>query len=205
MNQSKLPIWKKSMLRFLNVSNICDILLEIQDNGDMHGYDYGESGYYQDYKELFDELSEGAYILSEALEEWGDLDLTDNWNDMAVTLLGYKEQVLGYETVEADYFAMCNTYEEDLAVQEAEKRITRLTKDMMIKVFRKVLITLTLFYDIKAAHDCLTSIVYELDQKGALLSKKNDIINQLYDDLTGKNGEDFDQLISQLPQRMWIE
>ena len=62
-----------------------------------------------------------------------------------------------------------------------------------------------MFFDIKAAHDCLTSIVEELDYRGAMLEEKNNRINQLYEDLTGKNGEEFDRIIEQIPQRMWIE
>lgn len=205
MKQSARPMWKKSMLQSFSLYNIKDFLYEIGDNGDCYGYDrceQGESGYYQEYKELFDELSAGAYALREAMESY---DLEDNWDDMAVALLGYQQRVLGFDSVEDDYFAMLNTYQEDFAVEEAEKRIKHLSKDEMIRTFRKVLVTLTLFYDIKAAHDCLTSIVEELDYRGAMLAEKNNRINQLYEDLTGKNGEEFDAIVELIPQRMWIE
>lgn len=193
------------MLQSFSLYNIKDFLYEIGDNGDCYGYDrceQGESGYYQEYKELFDELSAGAYALREAMESY---DLEDNWDDMAVALLGYQQRVLGFDSVEDDYFAMLNTYQEDFAVEEAEKRIKHLSKDEMIRTFRKVLVTLTLFYDIKATHDCLTSIVEELDYRGAMLAEKNNRINQLYEDLTGKNGEEFDAIVELIPQRMWIE
>lgn len=193
------------MLQSFSLYNIKDFLYEIGDNGDCYGYDrceQGESGYYQEYKELFDELSAGAYALREAMESY---DLEDNWDDMAVALLGYQQRVLGFDSVADDYFAMLNTYQEDFAVEEAEKRIKHLSKDEMIRTFRKVLVTLTLFYDIKAAHDCLTSIVEELDYRGAMLAEKNNRINQLYEDLTGKNGEEFDAIVELIPQRMWIE
>ena len=62
-----------------------------------------------------------------------------------------------------------------------------------------------MYYDIKAAHDCLTSIVEELDERGALLEQKNERINLLYKDLTGKSGEAFDEEIKNLPPRMWVE
>jgi hypothetical protein len=64
---------------------------------------------------------------------------------------------------------------------------------------------LTLFFNIKAAHDCLTSIVEELDERGALLQKKNDEINRVYEDLTGANEAEFDRIIANVPQRMWVE
>jgi glyoxylate carboligase len=67
------------------------------------------------------------------------------------------------------------------------------------------MVTLLIYFDIKAAHDCLTSIVQELDAKGALLERKNAAIDHLYQDLTGKNEADFDRLVATLPQRMWVE
>lgn len=201
MKQSKTPIWKKSILADLSLSQIYDHLYEINDNGDCFGYDRDEDGYYQDYKELFDELAAGAYDLMEAMDE---TDLDEHWDDMTVALLGYRERVLGYDSIEADYFGML-CCEENWAADEASKRIQRLTKDEMLRVFRKVMVVLVCYLEIKAAHDALTAIVDELDERGALLSAKNDIINDLYKDLTGANGATFDAMVENLPQRMWLE
>lgn len=202
MKRSKIPLWKKSMLQFLNLGDISECLWEIVENGDMYGYDREESEYYQEYKEQFDELSACAYSLSEALNEY---DIQENWNDMTVALLGYQQTVLGYDFEEADYFRMLDPFDEDFAAEEAEKRLLRLNKHDLIRIFRKVMVTLVLFFDIKAAHDCLTSIVEELDYRGAVLEEKNNQINLLYTDLTGKSAEIIDSLVSQLPQRMWVE
>ena len=75
----------------------------------------------------------------------------------------------------------------------------------MIRCFRKVMVTLLLFFDIKAAHDCLTSIVEELDTKGALLQDKVDAMNRLYRKLDENDQEEFDSLLKNIPQRMWVE
>jgi hypothetical protein len=182
MKESKRPLWKKSMLQTLNLDDIMEYLGEISDNGDMYGYErgeQGESGYYQEYKEQFDELSAGACTLYDALR---DYDMREHWDDMTVALLGETQKVLGFDVLEADYFAMLSRWDEDLAVEEAVKRIERLTKRDLIKCFRSVLAALVSFYDIKAAHDCLTSIVEELDERAAYM--KN-------------NG--------QAPQRAWVE
>lgn len=202
MKQSKAPIWRKSILRYLDYSSICDWLYEIAENGDPFGYDSDVTGYYQDYKDQFDELSVGAYSLLEAL---GEYDIEENWDDMTVTLLGYREKVLGYDAAEADYFYMADPYCEDLAVREAEKRLMRLTKSELIRIFRRVMSTLVMFFDIKAAHDCLTSIVQELDEHSAVFAQKDAEINRLYKDLTGRNAEQFDAIVDNLPQRMWVE
>lgn len=207
MEQSKRPLWKKSMLKTLNYYDVAEYLVEIGNNGDPYGYERDESGYYQEYKEQFDELSGSANRLWEALNEYDHLSacaLHDVWDDMTVALLGYQEKVLGYDQAEEDYYAMLSCHE-DFAVEEAEKRLIRFTKEQLISNFRRVLTTLILFFDIKASHDCLTSIVEELDFRGAILEQKNEQINKLYEDLTGSGAEEFDKIIKGIPPRMWVE
>ena len=51
------------------------------------------------------------------------------------------------------------------------KRIERLSKRDIISCFRKVMTTLILFFDIKTAHDCLTAIVEELDERAAAMER----------------------------------
>ncbi|MBQ8965881.1 hypothetical protein [Ruminococcus sp.] len=211
MKQSKTPLWKKSCLgSSLSFENIVEWLDEIGDNGDAYGYeDSSIEGYYNEYKDQFDELAAGAYTMWERLSEYdycgGEYnEYCEIWDDMTVNLLGELYTVYGFNPAELDYFKLSG-FEETLAMQEAEKRLMRLTKQQLIRNFRKVLMTLVMFFDLKAAHDCLTSIVEELDEKGALLERKNERINALYSDLTGKSGEAFDEEIAHLPPRMWVE
>ena len=53
MKQTRNPLWKKSMLQRLNLSDITDELSEISENGDLYGYDKREIGYALEYKALF--------------------------------------------------------------------------------------------------------------------------------------------------------
>ena len=171
MKQSERPIWRKSMLQTLNLDSICEYLDEISESGDAYGYETDNeyhtdrTGYYQEYKELFDDLSDGAYRLVETLRS---LDLREHWDDMTVALLGKTHSVFGYDVMQEDYDGMLS-FCEDLAVEEAMKRIEQLNKKEMIRCFRRVLTTLILFFDIKASHDCLTSIVTELDERAAMM------------------------------------
>lgn len=169
MKQSEIPLWRKSMLQHINLADIEQTLYEISENGDMFGYESDESGYYQEYKEQFDELAFGASELLDALYEH---DLQEHWDDMTVALLGNTHTVLGFDTVEADYFHMVDPFCEDLAVQQAQKRLERLTKAELIRIFRSVLGVLVSFFDLKAAHDCLTSIVQELDEKSIIMERQ---------------------------------
>ena len=121
----------------------------------------------------------------EAMHEANDLWNYDEdnsiWDDVTVSVLGPIYTVLGYDNAERDYWAMVNGYEEDLAVEEARKRLARLTKDELIRRTSKVMQCIALFWDIKASHDCLVSIVSELDERAAIM----------------KNG--------QAAGRMWVE
>ena len=202
MKQSETPLWRKSIIENLDLSSIMDYLCEIDENGDMYGFDREESGYYQDYKEMFDELSVGAYHMQNALSEY---DIQENYDDMVVALLGATHNIWGYDSTECDYFRLLGPFDEDRAEEAAIKRIKRLTKDEMIRTFQRVLRILVLFFDIKASHDCLTAVVEELDNHAAVLYEKNRKIDQLYEDLTSKNEAQFDSLIENLPQRMWVE
>ena len=87
--------------------------------------------------------------------------------------------MLGYDTVETDYFHMVDPFCEKLAVQEAQKRLERLTKAELIRTFRSVMAVLVSFFDLKAAHDCLTSIVQELDEKAIIMETRlNNILKE---------------------------
>ena len=183
MKESKRPIWRKSMVQTLNLESIYEYLDEIAESGDAYGYETNSeyhtdrNGYYKEYKELFDDLSDGAYLLGETLR---DSETREYWDDMTVALLGTTHKVLGYDVPSLDYAKMLS-FCEDLAIEEATKRIERLSKKDMIRCFRRVLTTLILFFDIKASHDCLVSIVTELDERAAMM----------------KNGT--------APQRAWVE
>lgn len=169
MKRSEIPLWRRSMLQHLNLADIEEALNEIFQNGDMFGYESDESGYYQEYKEQFDELAFGA---SELLDTLHEHDLQEHWDDMTVALLGETHTVLGFDAVEADYYHMVDPFCEDLAVQLAQRRLERLTKAELIRTFRSVLGVLVSFFDLKAAHDCLTSIVQELDEKAIIMERQ---------------------------------
>ncbi len=174
MKQSKTPLWKKSCLKNLRFDDVLEYLDEITDDGDCYGYERGDTGYYLEYKEQFDELAAGACDLAESIRAVNDLYGYDAdgsvWDDVLVTILGNVHTVLGYDGGEYDYYDMLNSFEEDLAVKEARKRLSRLTKEVMIDMISKVMQCVTLFWDIKASHDCLVSIVDELDNRAAIMA-----------------------------------
>jgi len=193
------------MLEDLNLDEIREQLSIIEDAGDPYGYEceaFEQSKYYYEYKDLFDDLSCMAYQLEEAIDE--SYIVKENWDDMTVALLGETSTILGYDSEEIQYEELVNAYDDSEAVRLAENRILKLTKKDMLFCFRRVLGTLMAFYDLKTAYDCLSSVVNELEEKGAILEQKNEEINRLYSDFTNKN---LDKVIGSISPncRLWVE
>lgn len=199
------PIWKKSMLDGLDLGSIQNELYDMSENGDCWGYDDRDEGsYYDEFRELFNEIAAGATDLNEAIDSrCGMMDGT--WDDLTVGMLGDTQRVLGFDTVERDYYRMTEPYMEDWAQDEACKRVEHWTKREMMGNFKFVLSTLVSYLDLKAASDTMLAVVAELDYRGAMLEEKTNRIDQIYSDITGKSAEQFEKEMENLPQRMWVE
>lgn len=199
------PIWKKSMLDGLDLGSIQNELYDMSENGDFYGYDDRDEGsYYDEFRELFNEIAAGATDLNEAIDSWRGM-MDGAWDDMTVGMLGETQRVLGFDTVERDYYRMTEPYMEDWAQDEACKRVEHWTKREMMGNFKFVLSTLVSYLDLKAASDTMLAVVAELDYRGAMLEEKTNRIDQIYSDITGKSAEQFEKELENLPQRMWVE
>lgn len=199
------PIWKKSMLDGLDLGSIQNELYDMSENGDFYGYDDRDEGsYYDEFRELFNEIAAGATDLNEAIDSWRGM-MDGAWDDMTVGMLGETQRVLGFDTVERDYYRMTEPYMEDWAQDEACKRVEHWTKREMMGNFKFVLSTLVSYLDLKAASDTMLAVVAELDYRGAILEEKTNRIDQIYSDITGKSAEQFEKELENLPQRMWVE
>lgn len=199
------PIWKKSMLDGLDLGSIQNELYDMSENGDFYGYDDRDEGsYYDEFRELFNEIAAGATDMNEAIDSWRGM-MDGAWDDMTVGMLGETQRVLGFDTVERDYYRMTEPYMEDWAQDEACKRVEHWTKREMMGNFKFVLSTLVSYLDLKAASDTMLAVVAELDYRGAILEEKTNRIDQIYSDITGKSAEQFEKELENLPQRMWVE
>lgn len=165
-------MWKHTLLQNLDYGTISDRLEEIAESGDYYGYsgpDLGE--YYEEYRPLFDELSFGATELLEGLTEYNYFTherLANQWDDCTVALLGNVITVNGYEDDRIDYRSITQ-FEQTLGVEEAEKRLLRLSKKELISLFRRVMTTIVCYADIKGSYDTLAAVVNELDERAAIM------------------------------------
>lgn len=164
------PIWQRTILEHLSMREIGNYLEEIAESGDCYGYQGEDRGeYYEEYRELFDELAMGVSDLLDEIsrmEEYGQSEEL-HWNDFTVALLGDKYKVRGYNDDRDDLCAM-PPEDEDYAVKMAQKRLEKMTKADLIKAFAQVMELLMRYVDIKAAYDTLAAVVVELDNRAAM-------------------------------------
>ena len=76
--------------------------------------------------------------------------------------------VNGYEADGIDYRSITQ-FEQTLGVEEAEKRLLRLSKKELISLFRRVMTTIVCYADIKGSYDTLAAVVNELDERAAIM------------------------------------
>lgn len=124
--------------------------------------------------------------------------------------------MLGFDTYEGDYYGLEPGYESRKAEETAAEKLKRLTKDQLLRLmgqaFRVAVQFLALrsrYADLKAAMDILR------EQNTALLQQVKEI-EELYDKAEAEGFSQYeyirkdsekalDRLLSQLPDRAWIE
>lgn len=161
-----------------------------------------------EFRMAFTDLDGKAYQLIERLQE--DL-IREDYDDCTVALIGNRYESVGYDSYEEDYFHL-TSYEAELAQTEAGKRLMRHTKAEMISTFGQCLGTLIAFLDLRQQYDYLKAAMDVLRDENTSLLKLIKEIDEAYDaaEEVGFNSwyaeaRRFDQLVRELPERMWIE
>lgn len=155
----------------------------------------------------FTSLSYKADQLNRAIEEFTDWDddVGQKYDDCTVALLGNRYDVLGFDTMEEDYFSLCR-YEQDLAETEAGKRIMRWTKKEMISNIGQAMGIHWAFYDLYNQYQSLQT---ELDilrgESQAILETIKAIESAYEEGLETDSWRKLDRLAATLPQKFWIE
>ena len=123
------------------------------------------------------------------------------YDDCTCALIGNRYSMVGYDSMEEDYYALCE-YEERLAQTEAGRRLMRLTKADMIATIGQCVGVAMAYQDLrlqfeyaKAAMDVQMGI--NLD-----LLKVATGISEAYD---GEDWRTLERLAAQLPERTWVE
>lgn len=165
-----------------------------------------------EFKMAFAELEGRAENLARTLEDigWYEKDGVE-FDDCLVALIGNRYEIIGFDSVEEDYFSLCD-YEEDLAYTEAGKRLTRLTKkEMLSRIGQTVGITMAIL-DLRHQYDYLKATMDILRGENQSILKVIKEIEEVYKQAEAVNFDEWyastqklNQLIAMLPDRAWLE
>lgn len=108
------------------------------------------------YRAQFSMLADDASRLIDQLVDADHDTMGDDgmFDDCTVGLIGNRFDVIGYDTLENDYFSLCR-WDAERAVTAAGKRLMRLTKSDMLDVIGRNVGVLIAFYDIRQRFDYL--------------------------------------------------
>lgn len=175
-----------------------------------------ENDYEEEYefKIAFADLEAKSERLEEAIHEWScwnDDEFSEIYDDCTVALIGNKYKSVGYDYMEEDYYEL-TSYEENLAYTEAGKRLMRKTKADMLSTIGQCFGILIAFLDLRQSYDYLKAAMDILRDENTSLIKVIKEIQTSYEAaeeegfyLRGKCSEQFNQLLKNLPDKVWLE
>lgn len=164
-----------------------------------------------EFKMAFSALESEAYQLEENLREnvmFSD-DCEREFDDLSVALIGNRFRMLGYDDYEEDYYNLTG-YEERLAQTEAGKRVMRKTKQEMLSAIGQTLGIILSFQNVEMKYEYIKATIDIFRDENTSVLKTVKEIEDAYDkaannDFYGQQDRDFDRLIRELPDRIWIE
>ena len=146
----------------------------------------------------------------EILRYYDEDDFEQYFNDCTVALIGNRYQLMGYDTVETDYFNL-SQYDSELAVSEAGKRLMKFKKADIISRIGQCMGILLAYYDLRQQYDCLKTTLDLLRGENVSVIHLVRNIEEAYEkansekfDEYSKETKEFDKLVSQLPEKVWI-
>lgn len=146
------------------------------------------------------------------LEEMYDIEtyddyLEDHFNNCTVALIGNRFEIVGFDSFVEDYMSMTR-YQQDLAQTEAGKRLMRMTKAEMISAVGQCFGILLAYYDLRIQYDNLSGAIDMMRGENRALLETVKRIEALYDkqeDAGWQGCPEWEQLLSYLPDRAWLE
>lgn len=167
----------------------------------------GEEEEALEFRMAFSDLAAKADRLYAALWEWRDCQ---RYDDCTVALIGNRYELVGYDTIDEDYYALCR-WDTQLAVTEAGKRLMRHTKAELLSMVGQAVGMLLSFVDLRQQYDYLKATMDILTDNNRSVLRQIRELEQLYERVGGtayplrEDVEAFDRMAALLPERMWIE
>ncbi len=209
--------YKKGALSTLGWAEMQNELYEIEEAcADIHWFFEGDDGdslvaaldgdedEAYEFKMAFAELEADCERVRD-LFEYDYENVGNFYDDCTVALIGNRYQVLGFDTVEEDYFRMTQ-YEQELSTSEAGKRVMRWTKSEMISKIGQCMSIALAFIDLRQRYDYLKATMDILrDENMSILQTIKDIETEYEMATDAGEWQSFNKLLSCLPDRVWLE
>lgn len=231
--KAKAMRYKKPMSKELNwysireyawqIQNDCaDIRWMTEDEEQLVDLMDGDEEQAFEFRMAFSDLSNQCEEFLEELQELQRYDFmsTDSDDEYEATLFDLffpaigADDMMGYDVLEQDYFRL-DRYEEEWAEKEARKKLKRLTKDQLFDLAGMALGIARNYMSLSYRYDCLKNSI-------DILKGKNESYLQIVKTIEegwkaweeesdkGKwkdtNAERaFDQMLQNIPERLWIE
>lgn len=166
-----------------------------------------------EFKMAFSHLEARAESLFETIYEllsYED-DFGQTYDDCTVALIGNRYLTVGFDGFEEDYFALTG-YESHLAQTESGRRLMRKTKAEIISTVGQSFGILIAFLDLRQQYDYLKATFDILRDENTSMLQQIKAIEAAYTAMVTADWmqrpvaeKQFDQLLTTLPDRAWIE
>ncbi|MCD8239339.1 MAG: hypothetical protein LUC92_08400 [Clostridiales bacterium] len=164
-----------------------------------------------DIEKLQADLDETVYEELGELGEYGEINIFDMIFAVYQNTAG---EMLGYDEYVGDYFPL-NSYATELALEEAEKRLERLTKKELIRKMKICGAIMVNYVGIRERYNNLSAAIDILRAENAGLTRAVKDISEAYEKAEKASGgfkrlydveevDNFDRLLDRLPEAVWI-
>lgn len=210
--------FKKAICKDINLDGIRNFLYDAESDADEIGYatqndDAFVDALGGDEEEAFEFVSAYSALCNDMEQFQNDLDqcwVPECFDDLFAACAPGRDGLMGYDEYECDYYGL-DTYTQDLAQQEAEKRLLRLTKTDLIAAMQQCVKIAVSYLGIRSRYEDLSAsiAIIRAQNDGLLGALKR--IDELYDmsqrddySYDYKKQREFDKLANGLPAECWL-
>lgn len=172
-------------------------LVDLLGDDDASEFEMSFSALYADIERLQDDV--------------GNMWLPDYFDDYMAAVIPSGTQMLGFDSYEEDYFQL-GSFEAELACREAKERMSRKTKSELIDCGHTVISVICAYMAIKYRFDSLSAAADVLMERSEKELRAVKEIEEAYQKAAEdgfhvweKSTQDFDRLLRDMPDKMWLE
>ena len=191
------------------ISECYDVQYFVDDDNEtlVNALDGDEDDAYE-FRMMFSDLVAECEQMREDLEN----EYVPECFDCFFTAVSTDDPILGYDSYEGDYFGLGSRYEEEMARQEARKKMVHLTKEQLMEGAQMCFRIYQAYIGIRHRYDCIKAALDILRNENTGYLQMIRRIDDEYEnaekegfDFRGRAVLLFDNLTAALPQTAWVQ